>query len=301
MNSAGPSPQRRVALHGFSLVELMVATTIGLLVLGGVGSIFLGSRNSFRTQENLAQVQEAGRFLTYLMIPHIRQAGYLPDPLAQVDTSKHFRGPWRPIFGADDGFFAASDVTGIADVQPGTDALLVVHGGDSVPLSTCRGTTVADDQIAANVFYVSARDPGSGLSSLNCGTAVLAVGRGAALRSPTTPVAITDTQPLIHAVQDLQITYGVAAEPADDGALPAARGAPFAARYLDADAVPDWQRVVAVRISVTAVGAERSEGGEGGGNGGQADGMVIDRFVEGGRVRRLFSNTVQIRNRLRQS
>lgn len=302
MSAADLSQHRRTAPRGFSLVELMIAMAIGLIVLAGVGSIFQSSSNTFRTQENLGQVQEAGRFLTYLMVPTLRQAGYLPDPLAQVDVADHFRGPWRPIFGADNSFFAPEVVAGISGVRPGTDALLVVHGGSVIPSTTCRGTAVGDSQIAANVFYISAQDPETGLSSLNCGTVVATVGSGAALRSPTTPIAVADTQPLIFGVQDMQIMYGVDTDPADDAPLAPAQGGPFPDRYFDASAVPDWRRVVAVRINVTVVGSERTEGGgDVIGSQAQADGTVMDTFVRDGRIRRLFSNTVQVRNRLRES
>jgi type IV pilus assembly protein PilW len=52
---------RRVA-HGVTLIELMVAMLLGLLVAGGIITIFLSTSNSNRVQTQLARMQEDGRF-----------------------------------------------------------------------------------------------------------------------------------------------------------------------------------------------------------------------------------------------
>ncbi|MHB1188712.1 PilW family protein [Thiobacillus sp.] len=62
---------------GFGLVELMVAMTIGLILLGGVGYVFIGSRASFRTTENLSRIQENARYALDMMSRDIRMAGYV--------------------------------------------------------------------------------------------------------------------------------------------------------------------------------------------------------------------------------
>lgn len=63
--------------RGFSLIELMIGLTIGLLILLGVVTVYLSSIRSQATSESLARVQESGRFASYLMAREIRQAGYL--------------------------------------------------------------------------------------------------------------------------------------------------------------------------------------------------------------------------------
>ena len=61
---------------GMSLVELMVSLTVGLLLLNGVGYIYVQSRDSYRVQESLSRVQENGRFALMFMERDIRMAGY---------------------------------------------------------------------------------------------------------------------------------------------------------------------------------------------------------------------------------
>ncbi len=62
---------------GFGLVELMIAMTIGLILLGGIGYVFLGSRAAFRTTENLSRIQENARYALDMMGRDIRMAGYV--------------------------------------------------------------------------------------------------------------------------------------------------------------------------------------------------------------------------------
>jgi len=62
---------------GFGLVELMIAMTIGLVLLGGIGYLYMGSRGAFRTTDNLSRMQENARFALDMMSRDIRMAGYL--------------------------------------------------------------------------------------------------------------------------------------------------------------------------------------------------------------------------------
>ncbi|BBP03683.1 pilus assembly protein PilW [Sulfuriferula plumbiphila] len=62
---------------GFSLIELMVAITIGFIVVAGVGYLYLGSRQAFNAQDSLSAIQENGRFALDTMSRDIRMAGYM--------------------------------------------------------------------------------------------------------------------------------------------------------------------------------------------------------------------------------
>ncbi len=61
--------------NGMTLIEIMVAMTIGLFLLAGVMQIFLGSQQSYRLQENLSRMQENGRFAMDFLTRDIRMAG----------------------------------------------------------------------------------------------------------------------------------------------------------------------------------------------------------------------------------
>lgn len=62
---------------GFGLIELMIAMTLGLVLLGGIGYVFIGSRGAFRTTDNLSRIQENARYALDIMSRDIRMAGYI--------------------------------------------------------------------------------------------------------------------------------------------------------------------------------------------------------------------------------
>lgn len=62
---------------GFGLIELMIAMTLGLVLLGGIGYVFIGSSGAFRTTDNLSRIQENARYALDVMSRDIRMAGYV--------------------------------------------------------------------------------------------------------------------------------------------------------------------------------------------------------------------------------
>ncbi len=65
------------AMRGFTLVELMVAMTIGLIILGAVAQIFVTSRSTFALEGDLARLQENGRFAMEFIGRDVRMSGNL--------------------------------------------------------------------------------------------------------------------------------------------------------------------------------------------------------------------------------
>ncbi len=63
------------APRGFSLIELMIAITLGLLLLLGVVQIFDSTRQANRTNDAMGQLQENGRLALSLLSRDIRMAG----------------------------------------------------------------------------------------------------------------------------------------------------------------------------------------------------------------------------------
>lgn len=62
--------------RGLTLVEVMVAMTIGLVLLGGVVTVMSSSQNTYRVNEAMARVQESARYAFQLLSHDIRMAGY---------------------------------------------------------------------------------------------------------------------------------------------------------------------------------------------------------------------------------
>ena len=60
----------------FTLIELMVAITIGLILIAGLTYLFLGMKRSTETQSAITDLQENGRFALYFLSNDIQNAGW---------------------------------------------------------------------------------------------------------------------------------------------------------------------------------------------------------------------------------
>ena len=70
--------------HGASIVEIMVAITIGSILLVGLIEIFISNKQAYRLQENISFMQENGRFAMSKLSDSIRMS----DHWGGTDNSK---------------------------------------------------------------------------------------------------------------------------------------------------------------------------------------------------------------------
>jgi type IV pilus assembly protein PilW len=67
-------------MRGLSLIELMVATTISLVILAAVGWVYQGTSQTYRSHDSLARMQEGARYAFELMSKDLRMAGVAGCP-----------------------------------------------------------------------------------------------------------------------------------------------------------------------------------------------------------------------------
>jgi type IV pilus assembly protein PilW len=79
-----PVPRR---CSGFSMVELMIAMVITLILLAGIGQIFLASKKSFTIQDSLGRLQENGRYVVDNLAQDLRRAGYMGGAVGIEQTA----------------------------------------------------------------------------------------------------------------------------------------------------------------------------------------------------------------------
>lgn len=157
------SPAHLRHQHGMTLVEVMIAITISLILLAGVMQIFTSSRQTYRVQDNMARLQENGRFAINFLTRDLRMAGYtgcasksttvtniVAPPL---DTAASFTG------GGITGYeytalpiaLSATDTLTTSNVRPGTDIIIIKGAAPS-------GATLSGNMTAvnANVQFLTA-------------------------------------------------------------------------------------------------------------------------------------------------
>jgi type IV pilus assembly protein PilW len=131
---------RATRQSGLTLVEILVALTIGLIVLTGVVGVLIANRQTYRTSEALARMQENARFSFEILGRSIRAAGGNPcgaDKVANVlkNRSTAWWADWsnaiRGFEGDNDDHdlqFPQATGSGPAARIAGTDALITLTG-----------------------------------------------------------------------------------------------------------------------------------------------------------------------------
>lgn len=272
---------------GLSLVELLIAMTLGLVLVIAVGSVFVGSRQTYRTQEGFSQMQESGRFSHYFLTSVIRLAGYVPAPREHTTPTEIFRNDnYRALRGWES---EAPDMPGIGTASDEHDAISVSYAGSPdgtvrdcfggvvryslTPAACAAAASNQGCQIVSNTLYLNQATPPDLMcksTRYNCtGTLTDCVASTASGDNP-------GPQPFLSGVADLQLRYGV--DDNNDQSVD---------QWLDADDVVNWNRVMAVEVTVIAESVDTVGLGE-------AD----SDFVVDGRLRRPFTTTIAIRNRL---
>jgi len=94
--SRAPAGWRRAA--GLSLIELMVALTIGAFLVLGVTTVFLANKDSSTLENSLARLQENGRFALDLLREDLHRSQYLGCNTGDVFVINMIEDPNAPGF-----------------------------------------------------------------------------------------------------------------------------------------------------------------------------------------------------------
>lgn len=159
-----PRPRCTPTLQrGLSLVELMVSIGLGLLLLAVIAQIYLGSKQTYRGNDNASRLQENGRFALHRMATDIRMAGYLGcNRNASVNNIATPSVPAVAFSQAVTGYTAATVPAALlvsGEVLGGTDVVQLQGAyGTSVTLAGNLTAANANIQINGNPAGFAAGD-----------------------------------------------------------------------------------------------------------------------------------------------
>lgn len=139
----------RAALHrqrGFSVAEMMVALTLGLVLLGGVITVLVNSKKNYVVQDSLARLQENARFALNFLARDLRMAGHYgcSDQITEVFNHVNVGAAGSPFdagaplegYEQNGANWYPSGNTDVSNIYSGTDAVTIryVSGGDAIPV-----------------------------------------------------------------------------------------------------------------------------------------------------------------------
>lgn len=310
-------PQPRHA-RGMTIVELMVALTVGLLVLLLAAGLLVAANHGYAAQSESAGLDDSGRYALETIERAVRQTAFVNWDRAEAGIGSDPAAPAR-VAGLDNHSLRKS-ADGIDD--PGPD---VANGSDVLALRFA-GAGPAPDGDGSVVGCA-----GFGVAELEDGWSIFYVGRSAAgdaeLRCKYRGARGWGADAVVGGVDSFQVLYGLDTDLAPDGlanlyvnasvigALDGAlalEGADEAARQRDLRRKTHWKRVASIKVGLILHGQRRSR---------QHDApLVFDVFGRAygdalgagdrgtrlgerdlpedlqGRERRLFSSTILLRN-----
>jgi type IV pilus assembly protein PilW len=117
---------------GFSLIELMVAMTLSLIVVGGSLATYKVQQNAFERQGALGEVEQNVRFALDMIAEDVRQTGYLTN----VDINRVVLTPVNDDAVAGDDIVDGQDAITVRYAAGDTPATLVTANPTVVQVST---------------------------------------------------------------------------------------------------------------------------------------------------------------------
>ena len=145
--------------RGFSIVEMMVALAIGMGLSLVIGQLFLGSRQSYSTQDESARMQENARFAMDLMTKTLRMSGY-----KRFDSTGVFDSTNPALAATNGGDVNASDRLTVrfygSDLTDGSAADNTVFD--------CVGNAIRLNSVAIVTYYVAADAANANEPTLFC-------------------------------------------------------------------------------------------------------------------------------------
>jgi type IV pilus assembly protein PilW len=233
--------------RGFTLLEIMIALTIGLFLMTALVTIVQSNKAVFGSQNQLEQMQDGQRMAMSLMADVIQSASYFPDPTVNtLGNTLQASGSFANSQGITGVFNAPAPISGDT-----VSVRFMTAGGDGI--LNCSGTSNpvgGPKTLYANLFKV-----------------VTGVPSGQLICTMTTTAGSTDYT-LVSGVTNLSVLYGVNTSGANNSVD----------TYMNATQVTgggNWQNVISVLIKLTFLNPLYTGAGQG-----QPQFITVQRVVD---------------------
>ncbi len=294
--------------QGFTLIELMIASLIGIIIMSGMMNLFITTNRSVTLSDALSQNQETGRFTMDYLTKYIRLAGYSEDftvatPPLFLQTGACTAGTEVAEIKVELACSENNPLDGSGDPVVLGDRLAIpfVASGDAgAEIRSCSGRVVGGtangQQSLINVFWVDADPDLDSFKELRCRT----------YSRDTNTWLDASSVSLINNVEGLEFQVGIAADSASKIASTYVNITRLQAGALSDGTTIDMNHVRSIRIALLTTSTDRLDEDKIQSNQRKRIFGVLDAphdtytFTDGS-LRNIFSNTVELPNMIEGS
>jgi type IV pilus assembly protein PilW len=311
---------------GFSLIELMVSLTIGMVIMLAVVSAYLGAAGAGRTADAIGRMNEDAQMALSILSQQLRMAGVNPTQADRTTVSAGLnpRGNSVPLHNTLTNAFAIrgcdlpfTNVTtggistgalncGHAASSTGPDSISIAYEADRYN-TVATGTGTPTDCMGSGITpitatYTQSNGTGTATATIYEAENRFYVGSTTNIVNPTLWCKGSNStqQPLIENIENLQLSYGTS----NPGVTPTRVLGYLSAYEVDTDTTTltgaaghwtRWNAVKAVRICVVARSENEVLDNLSSAKYMDCNGVLVTSPPDK-RLRRAYTTTVVIRN-----
>lgn len=250
--------------RGLSLIELLVAITIGALLIFGATQVYVDSRNTYEINETAARLQETARYAISVLEPDIRMsnywgllkgAGVVTEQAAQTEASgggpdtcgTNYARDLLSNLEATNNTYSLTCTAYGAGAVASADTLTVRRAATTVTSATSGKLQICSTRMVGRLFSdggTCTAAPAGQVNDLIVNAyyvdrdSVQQAGVPALRRWSLGTGPSFDSQEIIPGIEDMQVQFGIDTTGTSGSA----------SRYVDPEALPAGAQVVAVRL-----------------------------------------------------
>lgn len=132
----GPLPTRLGHRHqsGVNIVELMIAMTLSIVLLGSVAQVFFATKTTYRTQETMSRIQENARYTLGQLTADLQSAGFTGCIRSTVEATSNVTSLLNVTAPSDDMFDFSHAIWGTDNGTTGNDELIIRYADSRTEL-----------------------------------------------------------------------------------------------------------------------------------------------------------------------
>ena len=246
--------QNRFTQRGVTLIEMMIALVLSLVLVAGVGTVYLSSKRNYQSRDQLSLINETGRVALETLRNHLEHAGYSTPqklPLPPSNDGNYFYVSGDELSAGSCGTLKTNSLNAIKSTATSdNDGNTGLDFGDTISIRFIGDATLFEDAIGSvldSACYAGATSLESSLiyNGFRIATDTNtkdSLGNKVPIFYAAGSNANVSIQPIVNGVQNMQFLYGV------DNDLDGKVDYFANATTVTANAV--WTRVISIKVAL---------------------------------------------------